>query len=125
IGALTDSTLVARRIATTQVVACASPAYLREHGAPRTPEELAGRECLLYSYLATAHVWRFTERGGKETAIAIAGPLRTNTGIVLAEAALAGQGILILPAFYVAHLLREGHLTRILADYRLPELGIH
>lgn len=124
IGALTDSTLVARRIAMSRVLACASPGYLEEHGEPHTPEELAGRECLLYSYLASGNVWRFT-REREEVAVALAGPVRVNNGIVLAEAACAGHGIVVLPSFYVAPALRAGRLKRILADYRLPDVGIH
>jgi DNA-binding transcriptional LysR family regulator len=125
IGALTDSTLVARRIAITRALACASPGYIAAHGEPRTPEELAGRNCLLYSYLSSGNVWRFTPRSGEEIPVAVTGTLRINNGIVLTEAAAAGHGIVILPSFYVAPLLRAGRLRRILADYRLPELGIH
>jgi DNA-binding transcriptional LysR family regulator len=125
IGELTDSSLVARRIAHTRAVACASPAYVKEHGEPRTPDELAGRNCLHYSYLATGNVWRFTARDGHEIPVAVSGNIRVNNGILLAEAAIAGHGIVILPSFYVAHLLANGMLRRILADYRLPDLGIH
>ncbi len=125
IGALTDSTLVARKIAMTRALACASPAYLGEHGAPAAPEDLAGHDCLIYSYLANANVWRFTARNGREIPVAVTGKLRINNGIVLAEAAIAGRGILVTPSFYVAPMLRDGRLQRLLADYRLPELGIY
>ena len=125
IGALTDSTLVARKLGITRAVACASPAYLAQHGEPRAPEELAGHDCLIYSYLADANVWRFTARGGREVPVAVAGRLRVNNGIVLAEAALAGRGVLVTPSFYVAPMLRDGRLRRILPDHRLPELGIY
>jgi len=125
IGKLADSSLVARRLGTTRAVACASPAYLAEHGEPETPEDLASHECLLYAYLSTANVWRFTARDGREIPVASTGRLRANNGILLAEAAVLGQGILMTPSFYVGSLLREGKLRPILEDYRLPELGIH
>lgn len=125
IGNLTDSSLVARKLTTTRAVACASPAYLAEHGEPETPEDLATHDCLLYSYLSTANVWRFTARDGREIPVAVTGSFRINNGIVLAEAAAAGQGILMAPSFYVAPHLRDGRLKRILGDYRLRELGIH
>src|ERR1043165_1391697 len=51
IGQLTDSSLVARKLATSRAVACASPAYLDEHGEPQAPEDLAGHDCLISSYL--------------------------------------------------------------------------
>lgn len=125
IGALTDSSLVARRIAKTQSVACASPAYLAEHGEPETPEDLAGHGCLLYSYLSTANVWRFQGPDGREIPVAVNGALRANNGILLADAAAAGRGIVMGPGFYVASRIRSGELRRILESFRLPELGIH
>lgn len=125
IGALTDSTLVARRVATARAVACASPAYLRDFGEPETPEDLATHNCLLYSYLSTANVWRFRATDGREIQVAVGGALRANNGIVLVEAAVAGQGILMTPSFYVGPLIREGKLKRILSGYLLPDLGIH
>ncbi len=125
IGALTDSTLVARRVATTRAVACASPAYLKEFGEPETPEDLATHNCLLYAYLSSANVWRFRAPDGREIPVAVGGTLRANNGIVLVEAAVAGQGILMTPSFYVGPLIREGKLKRILSGYLLPDLGIH
>src|SRR6185295_9001405 len=56
IGALSDSSLVARKLAVTRAIACASPAYLAEHGTPESPEDLATHNCLIYSYLSTANV---------------------------------------------------------------------
>jgi DNA-binding transcriptional LysR family regulator len=125
IGILTDSSLVSRKLATTRAVACASPEYLAEHGEPETPEDLASHNCLIYSYLSTANVWRFTAPDGREIPVAVNGTFRINNGIVLAEAAVAGHGILVTPSFYVAELLRSGRLKRILEPYRLKELGIH
>ena len=125
IGTLTDSSLVARKLGITRAVACASPEYLGEHGEPETPEDLASHNCLIYSYLATGNVWRFLAPNGREIPVAVAGNVRINNGIVLAEAALAGRGILVSPSFYVAPMLRDGRLKRILGDYRLPELGIY
>jgi DNA-binding transcriptional LysR family regulator len=125
IGVLTDSSLVARKLGTTRAVACASPAYLAEHGEPQSPEELAAHDCLIYSYLANSNVWRFLSREGREIPVAVSGTLRINNGIVLAEAALAGRGVLVTPSFYVAPMLRDGRLKRVLTEYRLPELGIY
>jgi DNA-binding transcriptional LysR family regulator len=125
IGVLSDSTLVARKLAMTRTIACASPAYLREHGEPETPEDLASHDCLLYSYLSSANVWRFTAPNGREVPVAVTGTFRINNGIVLGAAAVAGHGILMTPSFYVGPLLREGKLKRILAGYSLPQLGIY
>jgi DNA-binding transcriptional LysR family regulator len=125
IGTLTDSSLVARKLASTRVVACASKSYLAEHGVPETPEEIAAHDCLIYSYLSTANVWRFTAPDGREIPVATTGTFRINNGIVLAEAAIAGHGILVAPAFYVGAHLREGRLVRLLERFKLPDLGIY
>jgi DNA-binding transcriptional LysR family regulator len=125
IGNLTDSSLVARKLAITRALVCASPAYLAEHGEPEAPEDLASHNCLIYSYLSTANVWRFIAPDGREIPVAVNGTFRINNGIVLGEAAVAGHGILVSPSFYVAELLRSGRLKRILERYRLRELGIH
>ena len=125
IGTLTDSSLVARRIAKAQSIACAAPSYLDERGEPETPEDLAGHDCLLYSYLSSANVWRFQGSDGREIPVAVGGPLRANNGILLADAAAAGRGVVMGPSFYVLPRIRSGELRRILKAYRLAELGIH
>jgi DNA-binding transcriptional LysR family regulator len=125
IGRLADSSLVARKLAATRLVVCAAPSYLAEHGEPEVPEDLAAHNCLLYTYLATANVWRFTAPDGREIPVAVSGNLRANNGIVEAEAAVAGMGILMTPTFYVGPLIRQGKLKQILGGYRGPEIGIH
>ena len=125
IGRLTDSSLVARKLASVRVLACASPRYLAEHGEPETPEDLAAHNCLIYSYSSTANVWRFVAPGGREIPVAVTGTLRTNNGLAECEAAIAGLGVMMAPAFYAARPIREKKLKRILTGYRLPELGIH
>ena len=125
IGVLTDSSLVARKLAASRTVCCASPAYLSEHGEPETPQDLASHDCLLYSYQSTANVWRFAGPDGNDMPVAVTGTFRINNGIILTEAAVAGRGILMTPTFYVGPLLREAKLRPILTRYKLPELGIH
>lgn len=89
------------------------------------PEALAAHNCLLYTCLATANVWRFTAPDGREIPVAVSGNLRANNGIVEAEAAVAGKGILMTPTFYVGPLIRQGKLRRSLTGYRGAEIGIH
>ena len=125
IGRLTDSSLIARKLSITSQVLCASPAYLAQHGEPEVPEDLTGHNCLLYSYLSSANIWRFTAPDGREIPVAVSGTLRANNGIIESAAAVAGLGVLMAPTFYVGALLREGKLKRFLTRYRLPELGIY
>lgn len=125
IAEMPDSSLVAKKIASCPVIACASPAYLAQQGEPVTPEDLATQECILYRYSAGANVWRFRALGGREIAVAVSGRLRVNNGIAMKEAAVRGFGILLIPTFYVEDELRNGTLRRLLPDYRVPDLGMY
>lgn len=125
IGALTDSSLVARRIAVTQPIVVASPGYLDAHGVPETPADLAAHNCLLYSYLSTANVWRFAAPDGREVPVAVTGNVRVNNGNLECEMAAAGVGLAMVPTFYAAPYLRTGRLKRVLERYRMAALGIH
>lgn len=124
VGALGDSSLVARRIAPTRQVLVASPAYVARHGSPAQPGDLAAHNCFVYTYAPSGNVWRFS-RGGREVAVAVNGNLRLNNGLLDREAALRGAGIALLPSFYVGADIRAGALVRLLPEWRPPELGVY
>jgi DNA-binding transcriptional LysR family regulator len=123
VGRLPDSTLVARRIAPARRVVCAAPAYLAKHGVPRTPAALREHACLDYTYLAAPGGWPFGN-GRRTRRIAVQGPLSSNNGEVLREAALAGLGIALLPTFIVGDDLRAGRLRSLLAAYECWDAAI-
>ena len=107
--------LVARRLMTVPVVACASEFYLGRSGLPKTPADLKSHDCLQYSYASS----QFLEN------IPVSGNFRTNSGDMIRLAALAGQGIAMLPLFLVADDLRSGNLRRVLEDHPFPGLGVY
>jgi len=121
IGALHDSSLVARKLAANRRVLCASPDYLRRHGSPRTPADLARHECVL---LSGQDVWRFIDRRGHEHAVRVQGRFETTLGEAVRDAALAGQGIAVHSLWHVHEALARGRLEAVLPDYALPESGI-
>ncbi len=82
IGALKDSTLVARKLATNRRVLCASPAYLAEHGTPRHPADLAQHECVI---LANQCDWAFVMLTGVID-MRVSGRLVTDNGEVIRDA---------------------------------------
>jgi len=126
IGALEDSTFVARKIAPNRRVLCASPAYLAKHGAPATPADLAAHECLLLAgSQGRQDVWRMTDHNGRETAVRVNGRFESNYGEVLRDACVAGLGIALHSTWHVSLDLREGRLRRVLPHYRLAESGIY
>lgn len=124
IAALENSTLVSRRLTTTRMTLCASPAYLRKHGTPRHPAELVNHQVMAYSYLSTKDVWRFE---GPEGSIGVATKpwMHTNNGETCLAAALAHQGIILQPDFLVAADLKAKRLVELLPGYRSIEFGIY
>jgi DNA-binding transcriptional LysR family regulator len=112
IGALRDSSLVARRLAPCRMVICAAPSYLAAHGTPRTTADLAHHNCLGYT-LAQSGPSRWRMGGTAEINVAVAGNLHANNGDALLAAALAGQGIIYQPTFIVADDLRAERLCAI------------
>lgn len=123
IARLADSSLVARRIATATLRVCAAPAYVKRHGAPKTPAELASRQCLGYAYAGTGDKWSFDgPRGLIE--VRVRTETRANSGELLRELAVHGQGIALLPSFIVAGDLKAGRLVTLLPRYDAGQLGI-
>ena len=125
IGSLADSSLVARRLAQSSMMACAAPSYLDTHGRPSHPQALSQLDRLAFSRAASVGDWSFTDQEGRTHKVE--GPvcfLADNVQMLLA-AALAGAGIVYGPAFVFADHLASGALERILPDYSTQSLGIH
>ena len=125
IGAPAADNLVARKLGETRLVPCASPGYLAEHGAPKTPEELAAHDCFTYEYVSPRHLWRFRDRSGAERTVRVSGRLHSNNGDLLAEAAASGAGIVFEPAFIVGPEVRAGRLVPLLQDFEPPPVPIY
>ncbi len=117
--ALPDSTLVARRLASSAVMLVAAPAYLARHGAPRVPADLARHNCLSYSLAARPQEWVLRGADSVTHTVAVTGTLQANTGIALTAAALGGLGIATTASFIVHEALRAGTLRQVLADYTI------
>lgn len=124
ISRLDNSSLVSRQLATTRLVPCASPTYLREHGTPRHPEELAQHAVISYSYFASGDEWAFDGPAGR-VAVKTRPRFHANNGDTCVAAALAHQGIVLQPTFLVGSALQRGELVELLPEYRSLELGIY
>jgi DNA-binding transcriptional LysR family regulator len=125
IGSSGGETVVARQLGEARLLVCASPPYLKKHGAPKTPEDLAGHACLTYEYMPLRGVWSFRGRDGREHAVRVSGPLHSNNGDLLAAAAVAGVGIVYEPEFIVGADLAAGRLVPVLASYRSTPAPIY
>lgn len=124
IGQVGQQALVARRIADTQLVCCAAPAYLASRPQLFTPDDLRHHECIAYTYVATANAWTFEARDATVHTPRISFRHRANNGRMLAAMAMAGVGIALEPDFIVADEVRAGRLVRVLPDYHPPRSPI-
>ncbi|WP_300971751.1 LysR family transcriptional regulator [Thiocapsa sp.] len=108
-----DSSLVARTIGRIPRYLCASPEYLARRGTPQTPRDLLQHDCLHYNVISEREEWTFGGPQGDETLV-IKAAFCCNNGEVLAEAAMQGLGITLLPDFIVKEALSYGRLVRVL-----------
>jgi DNA-binding transcriptional LysR family regulator len=119
IGELPDSSLVARRLTRCRLLLCASPEYLARHGEPRAHEELSEHRCLRYR-TSSGTDWNLNGRR-----FAVQGPLESNNGDVLTQAAEAGLGIAHQPSFLITESIRSGRLVPLLMNEPSTTLGIY
>jgi len=124
IAQLPASSLVSRKIASTRLVLCASPDYLRRHGEPSHPADIARHNVFTYTLLATGDTWNFEGPDGP-VEVKVTPRLRSNNGDTCCAAALQHQGIVLQPSFMVSHHLRAGALVEVLPQYRSLELGVY
>jgi DNA-binding transcriptional LysR family regulator len=120
IGHLDDSTLVARRFAPIRMITCASPDYLRLHGTPLQPEDLAAHHGLVYTNISEGQLWKFHDREGKARTVRVPARLHANNGEVLLSAAIRGLGVVVSPTFIAYRAIESGELKPILTDFTLP-----
>lgn len=124
IARLPSSSLVSRKLSSTRLVLCASPRYLKTHGTPRHPSDLAKHTVLAYSLLSSGESWEFDGPDG-HVAVKVQPRMRTNSGDTCRAVALQHLGIIIQPSFLVAEELRSGALVEVMPRWRSLEFGIY
>ena len=122
IAKLPDSSLIARRLAAIQTVVCASPDYLEDMGEPISPDELIEHKCLAYSLLRNLDTWHFHDAKGKLLTTKIRPHMKASNGQFLRDAAVEGQGIVVLPSFIAYQEIERGALLPLLQDYKPTQL---
>ncbi|WP_018413251.1 LysR family transcriptional regulator [Methyloversatilis thermotolerans] len=120
-----DPATVARRIASSRLIAVASPDYIARHGAPVTPEDIAHHECLGYTAASGPPGWVFTTPDGRTVTVPLRARITASNGDVLAEAAARGMGLTCQPDFILDPWLADGRLLPVLTDCAMPELGVY
>ena len=118
IAELKDSSLAARKLAPNRRVVCASPAYLREHGEPKTPQDLTKHNCLVASWEhGFAMAWEYKSPVGKRGTVRVTGRYACDNWEVLRDWAVAGLGVALKSTWDVRRQLEEGTLVPLLPGY--------
>lgn len=125
VGRIGSENVVARHIGETALLIAAAPAYLERAGTPVTPDDLTRHSCFTYAFSATGNHWEFVDGNGDPLSVRIGGPIKANSGMLLAEMAVAGSGVVYGPCFILLPLIERGLLVRLLPDWATRRLPIH
>lgn len=121
-GELADSSLTARKIASTARHVVASPAYLAAAGTPKTPADLLHHTAIVYSRSLISEEWRF-RRGNAETSVKVPSRLAVTAAEGVREAIFAGLGLAICSRWMVPE-IADGRAVPVLADWELPPVDL-
>jgi DNA-binding transcriptional LysR family regulator len=119
-----DSSLMRRHLSGWRYVLSCAPSYLDKHPAPKSPADLAGHNCLLYTYSVLGSEWPFRDGDGNTVVVRVSGNLVTTSFETLRAVAVAGGGVWLSPPYLVSDLVASGALVPLLPDYRVPDSEI-
>ncbi|WP_163780371.1 LysR family transcriptional regulator [Myxococcus vastator] len=124
-GPLRDSSLKARKLLESRRVIVASPAYLKAHGTPRRPEDLARHNCLRFNFRRPADEWPFRDpSSGEAFSVPVSGNVHGNSGVVLRQLVLEGVGLARLGGYHVQPDLASGRLVAVLEKYSAGDIEL-
>jgi DNA-binding transcriptional LysR family regulator len=124
LGKLSDSTFGAHRLAILPRFLVAAPAYLKAHGTPRTPADLANHNCILGLNGFGRESWIFKRRN-TVISVNVTGRIHTDSGPGLYASVMSGLGIAQASAAMCNAELRSGTLVALLTDYALEPVELH
>lgn len=124
LGTLDDTSMVARKLASSSMIVCGSPDYFARYGVPENPEDLLGHSCLVNWASAPRNKWHFKSESGNTT-ISVSGRMQANVADALRLAAIEGLGLVMLASYVVSRDIEKGKLKAVLENYTLPPLDIH
>ncbi|PRH30575.1 LysR family transcriptional regulator [Burkholderia gladioli] len=123
---LPDSSLIARQVGTMHYLTCASPAYVKRHGLPAHPDELADHRCISYFSARTGKVfdWHFV-RGEERVQVALSSRIALNDSHAYTAAGLSGLGIVQMASFLMAPMIADGRFVPVLDGWHNEPLPVH
>ena len=116
LGALEDSSMIARRLSPSNRAVCGSPLYLQKYGVPQEPMDLLKHNCLVFEAKDYSNVWRFTQNGNT-VEVPVTGNVTTNSGISLITLAIHGAGLALVQKSLVRESMARGELAQVLEGY--------
>jgi DNA-binding transcriptional LysR family regulator len=124
IGAVDDSSMIARHIKTLPLILCASPHYIEQYGSPKQAQDLTQHSCIIDSNFRVGKLWPVVSPSGETVSIEVTSRAAANSPRAVKEMALAGGGIAMIPRFIVEHELQAGLLQEVLPGHHTLEFGL-
>jgi DNA-binding transcriptional LysR family regulator len=125
VGELHDFSLVAMKVGTVRRVVCASLAYLKRRGIPRTPDDLKDHDCITFENTLSSQTWTFNIGKKMEKSFPIHSRLVVSTAEAATDAAVAGIGLARMLDYQIAAQLRDGTLDLVLESFKSPPKPVH
>jgi DNA-binding transcriptional LysR family regulator len=125
LGAVEDTSLIARKLGSSPSVVCGAPSYFEKYGIPQHPEDLEHHSCLVNLAVSPRNMWHFTSATGEHKIIKVSGRMQANAADPIKAAAVLGLGLIMLPKYIVGKHIAKGTLQIVLEDYTNPPLEIH
>ena len=116
-GSKPDGNFIVSRLVPRHFRVCASPAYIEQHGKPKHPNALEGRDCLLFSLPGYRSSWIFRRKGEPVFSVPVAGHLLVSHGATMTKCAVTGLGPALLPDWLCSQEIADGDLVDLFPDY--------
>lgn len=123
-GGLEDTSHIAKKVASSPLVVCGSPAYFAAHGKPLIPEDLEDHSCLVNWSIPPRDKWHFKGLEGDKR-IKVTGRMQANAADPIRIAAKNGLGLVMLPEYIVSRDIEKGYLQVVLDDYAMAPVNIY
>lgn len=114
---LEDSSMIARRLSPFSLKICAAPTFIKKHGMPERPQDLARMPCIIDTNGRWLSNWPFMRENGEMFSVPVAGPIEANSPLTTRAAAIAELGFAPLPDFIAQPALDSGQLVSVLDDW--------
>jgi DNA-binding transcriptional LysR family regulator len=118
------SGMIVRQLGISQVILCASPAYIERFGLPEVPQDLSRHACLGYSFEHLRDHWSLCAPDGAEISIEVNSRMISNNSDLLKRCAQSGMGIVLRPTFTLGDDLKRGRLVHVLPGYHVQKFAV-